>query len=131
MSYHVDHVQLPVSIGGLPEARRFYQTLIGLPELRDPVLDRPGTLRFALGPQRLDLAEGHYLGVAPQAHLALHVDDLGAIDRRLRAARVPVDRAPVDDRDRLYVEDPFGNRLELLAPKAAQHHDADALHVGG
>ena len=124
MSYHVDHVQLPVSIGGLREARRFYQELIGLKEVRDPALDRPGTLRYSLGWQRLDLTEGHYLGVAPQAHLALHVDDLAEIQHRLRQARVPLDLRSLDEGERLYVEDPFGNRLELIASRPAPkaHH---------
>lgn len=118
MPFHVDHVQLPVAIGGLREARRFYQDLLGLPELRDPALDRPGTLHFALGAQRLDLAEGHYLGVAPNAHLALQADDLGPIHHRLRAARVPVEKTALsDEAERLHVEDPFGNRIEIIAPR--------------
>jgi catechol 2,3-dioxygenase-like lactoylglutathione lyase family enzyme len=116
----VDHVQLAVAIGGLREARHFYQDLLGLREVRDPALDRPGTLRFSLGGQRLDLSEGHYLGVAPHAHLALQVDGLADIVRRLKAERYPLDHAPLDDRDRLYVEDPFGNRLELIGPAATE-----------
>jgi catechol 2,3-dioxygenase-like lactoylglutathione lyase family enzyme len=111
----IDHVQLPVVIGGLRTARHFYQELLGLRELRDPALDRPGTLRFSLGGPRLDLTEGHYLGVAPQAHLALEVSGLPEVAQRLRDASVVFERAPLEDRERFYVEDPFGNRLELIA----------------
>ena len=123
--HSVDHVQFPVPVGGLPKARAFYEDLLGLPELRDPALDRPGTLRFSLGWQRLDLSEGFYTGVAPQAHLALSVQGLAAIVHRLRQAGVPFEEAPLDDAARLYVEDPFGNRLELidaLAGISHQHH---------
>lgn len=126
MTFRVDHVQLPVSIGGLRAARHFYQDLIGLPELRDPALDRSDTLRFSLGSQRLDLTEGHYLGVAPQAHLALQADSLGEIRQRLREAQVPVESARDPERERLAVEDPFGNRIEIIAPRTPH-----AVHAHG
>lgn len=121
---HVDHVQLPIPFGGAAQARAFYEAALGLQELRDPLLDRPGTLRYSLGWQRLDLSEGRYTGVAPQAHLALHVDDLGALAHRLRSAGIALDDAPLHDQQRLYVEDPFGNRLELIETQGlgAEHH---------
>jgi len=116
----VDHVQLPIPRGGAASARAFYEQALGLAEYRDPLLDRPGTLRFSLGWQRLDLTEGHYTGVAPQAHLALQVAGLQLLAGRLRQAGYRVDDAPLLAQQRLYVEDPFGNRLELIesAPAA-------------
>jgi catechol 2,3-dioxygenase-like lactoylglutathione lyase family enzyme len=118
----VDHVQLPVPPGRLAQARAFYETLLGLPEVRDPLLDRPGTLRFSLGWQRLDLSEGLYTGVAPQAHIALRVHGLRALARTLTAAGHRIEAAPLPSgEDRLYVEDPFGNRLELIEPAAPPH----------
>ena len=113
----VDHIQLPIPIGGAAQARAFYQDLLGLPEVRHPELDRPGTLRFSLGWQRLDLSEGRYTGVAPQAHIALRVQSLRSLTQRLHAAGLLVDAAPLPDgQERVYVEDPFGNRLELIEP---------------
>jgi len=123
----VDHVQLPVPIGGSKQARAFYEGLLGLREVRDPAHDRPGALHYALGWGRLDLREGMYSGVAPQAHLALRVDGLDAITRRLRRAGVVVDDAPLFDAGRIYVVDPFGNRLELIEPVA--DHDLESHHV--
>lgn len=127
----VDHIQLPIDPGGSPAAREFYQQLLGLAELRDPLLDRPGTLRFSLGAHRLDLTEGRYTGVAPQAHLALRVHGLAQVAQRLQAAGLPIDRAPLPSgEDRLYVEDPFRNRLELIdqpAPHAAPTTDFTRL----
>jgi catechol 2,3-dioxygenase-like lactoylglutathione lyase family enzyme len=128
----VDHVQLPIPLGGAPKARAFYERLLGLREVRDPALDRPGTLRYSLGWQRLDLTEGHYTGIAPQAHLALRVAGVDRLATSLRSAGCLVDDAPLFDRSRLYVEDPFGNRLELIEPEPADtggdHHVTD-LHI--
>jgi catechol 2,3-dioxygenase-like lactoylglutathione lyase family enzyme len=125
----VDHVQLPMPPGGSAVARRFYQPALGLSEVRDPLLDRPGTLRFALGAQRLDLREGASLAIAPQTHLALRLARLPAVLARLREHGHLVDESALDD-GRAYTEDPFGNRLELiaLAPQAASH-DAEVWHV--
>lgn len=119
---HVDHVQLPIPVGGSAAARRFYEQALGLAERRDPLLDRPGTLRFDLGGQRLDLSEGHYIGVAPQAHLALQVHGLDAVVEQLRRNGHPVDVARLSD-GQAYTEDPFGNRIELVAaPEEPELH---------
>ncbi|HEX2011367.1 MAG TPA: VOC family protein [Roseateles sp.] len=129
----VDHVQLPIPPGGARAARRFYQELLGLAEQRGPLLDRPGVLRFALGgAQRLDLSEGAYTGVAPQAHLALSVQDLTPLLQRLRAAGHPVDPAQLSE-GLAYTEDPFGNRLKLLqaggGPLAREDHHVTELRI--
>jgi len=71
----VDHVQLPLPAGAADRARDFYEGVLGLRPLADgPAPERPGTLRYRLGPQRLDLAEGAHAGSAPQAHLALRAE---------------------------------------------------------
>ena len=111
----VDHIQLPIPPRASPAARAFYQGLLGLREVRHPELDRPGVLRFSLGWQRLDLSEGLYTGVAPQAHLALLVVGVERLADALEAAGHRVDRSAFTDQ-RVYVEDPFGNRIELIEP---------------
>lgn len=129
----VDHVQLPIPPGAGGRARAFYEDALGLREVRSPALDRPGILRFSLGWQRLDLSEGSYTGIAPQAHLALKVSGLPALVARLRQHRHLVDLTGLDE-GRAYVEDPFGNRIELIeAPSDSfdptrRHHVAN-LHL--
>ncbi|MET0351895.1 MAG: VOC family protein [Rhizobacter sp.] len=124
----VDHIQLPIPVGALPKARAFYETLLGLKEVRDPLLDRPGSLHFSLGWQRLDLREGTYTGVAPQAHLGLRVRSLDTLAAQLRAAGHLVQVAPLPTGEaRIFVEDPFGNRLELHEP-SSHHIDSPKGH---
>ncbi len=131
----IDHVQLPLPAGALPKARAFYEGLLGLREWRDPALDRPGTLRYRLGPQRLDLSEGLHAGSAPQAHLALRIEGVVALAQALKAGGLPVDGpselAATDGGEplaRVYIEDPFGNRLELIEGGHQELNDALRLH---
>ncbi|MCW7537138.1 VOC family protein [Aquabacterium sp. A7-Y] len=129
----IDHIQLPIPFGASPRARAFYQGLLGLTEVRHPELDRPGVLRFSLGWQRLDLSEGSYTGVAPQAHIALRVAGVARLADALQATGQRVDRSALND-GRVFVEDPFGNRLELIEPPSnsfdtqGEHHVRD-LHL--
>ena len=52
---------------------------------------------------------------AEKAHPALLVDDLAALIERLQAADVESVRdQPLPGFERIYVSDPFGNRLEFL-----------------
>lgn len=57
---------------------------------------------------------------ARQAHPALIVADLPALVARFKAAGIVVrDDEPLAGYLRVYVDDPFGNRLELLEPTLA------------
>ncbi len=77
---------------------------------------------FALGAQQLHVGVEDPFAPATKAHPGLAVGDaeLGRLAARLQAAGAPVtwdDRLP--GVRRFYTEDPFGNRLELLAGSAA------------
>jgi len=131
----IDHIQLPLPAGSLPRARAFYEGVLGLRELRDPALDRPGVLRYVLGPQRLDLSEGMHARSAPQAHLALRVEGVAVLAEQFKAQGLPVDGPSemlqpggAEPLQRIYVEDPFGNRLELIDGGHQELHDAIRLH---
>jgi GNAT superfamily N-acetyltransferase len=115
----VDHVQVAAPPGSEDAARAFYGELLGLPELVKPErLRARGGAWFAVGDQQLHVGIEQDFAPARKAHPALAVPraaDLDALGERLTAAGHAVDR----DGPRIYVADPFGNRLELLAPHAA------------
>jgi catechol 2,3-dioxygenase-like lactoylglutathione lyase family enzyme len=114
----IDHVQLAMPPGGEEAARAFYEGLLGLPEQpKPPHLAARGGCWFASGTVKVHLGVEADFRPARKAHPALLVRDLPALVRVLADAGVGiVDDEPLDGYDRVYVNDPFGNRLELLEP---------------
>jgi GNAT superfamily N-acetyltransferase len=118
MIARIDHVQVAAPAGGEDAARAFYGTLLGLPEVPKPEpLRACGGVWFAVGDQELHVGIDGAFAPARKAHPALAVPcagDLSVLAARLEAAG----RELAWDGPRFYVDDPFGNRLELLAPHA-------------
>lgn len=117
----LDHVQLAMPPGREEEARAFYQGLLGIAEQRKPPhLAKRGGCWFESGALKVHLGVEADFRPARKAHPAFLVEDLPALAERLRQAgcRVVADE-PLEGYDRLYVDDPFGNRLELMEPVPA------------
>jgi catechol 2,3-dioxygenase-like lactoylglutathione lyase family enzyme len=117
----LDHVQLAAPPGGEAQARRFYGELLGLAELEKPEsLRARGGAWFACGAQQLHVGVQDDFRPASKAHPALAVAseaDLERLAAALEAAGAPVRwDAELPGARRFYTDDPFGNRLELLAP---------------
>ena len=114
----IDHVQLAMPRGQEDEARRFYGEALGLPELpKPPNLAKRGGCWFGTDGILLHLGVEDGFRPAKKAHPALLVEDLPALVRQLDEAGVEVVRdEPLPGYDRVYVADPFGNRIELLEP---------------
>src|SRR5689334_1754063 len=106
--------------GGERDAVAFYQALLGIPEVpKPPNLAARGGCWFEEGDLKVHLGVDADFRPARKAHPALRVHDLAALASRLADAgcRV-VDDEPLEGHDRVYVDDPFGNRIELLEPHA-------------
>lgn len=97
-------------------ARGFYFGLLGIPEVQKPAaLVQQGGAWFQQGPVKIHLGIETEFSPALKAHPALLVRDLASLVRRLREAGIQVvsdDELP--GYNRVYVSDPFGNRLELM-----------------
>ena len=115
----IDHVQLAMPAGGEAEARAFYADLLGLPEVpKPPHLAARGGCWFESSDVKVHLGVEQGFRPARKAHPALLVVDLSALVRRLTEAGVTLaDDEPLAGYDRIYADDPFGNRLELLEPQ--------------
>ncbi len=113
----IDHVQLAMPPGREEEARAFYAALLGIPEkTKPPELAKRGGAWFENGAVKLHLGVEADFRPARKAHPALVVRGLRSLIGRLREAGVHVVDDPLSGYERVYVADPFGNRLELMEP---------------
>ena len=112
----IEHVQLAMPAGGEDSARGFYSRLLGLPERAKPErLAARGGCWFEGPGLKVHLGVDADFRAAKKAHPALLVDDLAALSAALTLAGVEVTPdEPADGRARCYVNDPFGNRIELM-----------------
>lgn len=97
-------------------ARAFYCDVLGLiEEPKPPNLAGRGGAWFRGGALRLHLGVDPDFHPAGKAHAALLVRGLADLVARCQAAGFPaVSDEPLEGFDRVYVRDPFGNRIELL-----------------
>ena len=112
----VDHVQLAIPPGGEIQARAFYGGLLGLVERPKPAeLAMRGGCWFENGRVKVHCGVEDPFRPARKAHIAFRVDDVARLAARARAGGFEVvgDKA-LPDHERVFVFDPFGNRLEFL-----------------
>jgi len=98
------------------EARRFYRDLLGIPEtVKPPDLAKRGGCWFERGPLKVHLGVELDFRPARKAHPAFLVDDLKNLRRQLEVAGCMIKTdEPLEHHDRIFVDDPFGNRIELM-----------------
>lgn len=116
----IDHVQVAIPPNADSEARAFYGGVLGLPEIPKPApLNASGGLWFATGATQLHIGGQPGFVAAKKAHPAFIVEDFDGYCALLRRHQVVVrEEAQVAGRRRAGIEDPFGNRIELI--EAAQ-----------
>jgi len=114
----LDHVQLAMPAGQEEVAREFYGGVLGLAEVPKPTnLAKRGGVWFERGTLRVHLGVEADFRPARKAHPAFLVEQLGALVEHLKRAGIAVvTDEPLEGYNRIYVSDPFGNRIELLEP---------------
>lgn len=113
----IDHVQLAMPAGREGDARAFYEGVLGIPEVPKPeVLAGRGGCWFELGATRVHLGVEADFRPARKAHPALLVGDLARFvgERGLHATWAD----DVPGLVHAYVDDPFGNRIELVEARS-------------
>ncbi len=113
-----DHVQLAMPAGGEAEATAFYEGCLGLTRVPKPAnLAKRGGCWFESDRIKLHLGVDPAFQPARKAHPALLVRDLDGLLGMLRTNGVPFrNDEPLEGYQRAYVDDPFGNRIELMQP---------------
>jgi catechol 2,3-dioxygenase-like lactoylglutathione lyase family enzyme len=112
----LDHVLLAMPAGKESDARDFYHGLLGIPEASKPAdLAGRGGCWFEDGELKIHFGVEKNFVPALKAHPALLVEDLAGLTQALRKAGYPIsDDVPLAGSNRIFVHDPFGNRIELL-----------------
>ena len=113
-------MQVAAPPGSEERARAFYGGLLGLPEIEKPeVLAARGGCWFACGKQQLHVGVSDAFSPATKAHPALALRDVEALEvlvAQLGAAGCEIRRdVDLPGLARAFVDDPFGNRIELVA----------------
>jgi catechol 2,3-dioxygenase-like lactoylglutathione lyase family enzyme len=112
----IDHVQLAAPKGSEDQAREFFGKVLGFQELAKPdSLKKRGGVWFSYGDVQIHIGIEEPFSPARKAHPAFEVENI----KKLKERFVHFDIAyTVDDNlpgaNRIYFNDPFGNRLEVL-----------------
>jgi catechol 2,3-dioxygenase-like lactoylglutathione lyase family enzyme len=114
----IEHVQLAMPAGGEELARSFYAGVLGIDETPKPAhLAKRGGCWFERGDLKIHLGVAPDFRPARKAHVALLVADLRELQEKLRASGYALkEDEPLEGYRRIYVDDPFGNRIELMEP---------------
>ena len=114
----IDHVQIAIPVGEEDRARAFYGELLGLTEVPKPAeLAGRGGCWFEKGDVHIHVGVEESFTPARKAHVAFWVDEVASLNAAARAAGYEVkDDDQIEGIDRIFVFDPFGNRLEFQAP---------------
>jgi catechol 2,3-dioxygenase-like lactoylglutathione lyase family enzyme len=117
----LDHVLLAMPAGGEADARKFYQDILGIPEaVKPPELAARGGCWFESSEVKVHLGVEKNFAPARKAHPAFIVDDLNALTAVLTNAGYAIAHdKPLQGYDRIFVDDPFGNRIELMEIKSS------------
>ena len=115
MSISLHHAQVFYPPGQEEKARQFYGKALGLAEIERPtsLSDRQG-IWYAAGDGQVHLSAQSDLALHKRRHFALRIDDLDATRKQLASHGAHFEEAdPIPGWRRVYVFDPFGNKIEL------------------
>ena len=113
----IDHVQLAMPAGGEALARRFYAGSLGLDEVAKPsALAARGGCWFERGLVRIHLGVDSDFVAARKAHPALQVVGLDGLVAEIEGTWSTPTRwsNELPGTRRCHIDDPFGNRIELI-----------------
>lgn len=112
----IDHVQLAAPKGSEIIAKHFFGEILGFQEVEKPeVLKKRGGVWFQFGNYQIHIGIEEPFAPAKKAHPAFQVENLEALKTHLMKHEVHfIVDTDLPGANRIYVNDPFGNRIEIL-----------------
>lgn len=112
----IDHVQLAAPKGSEIIAKHFFGEILGFQEVEKPeVLKKRGGVWFQFGNYQIHIGIEEPFSPAKKAHPAFQVENLEALKTHLMKHEVHfIVDTDLPGANRIYVNDPFGNRIEIL-----------------
>ncbi|SEN77185.1 Catechol 2,3-dioxygenase [Paenisporosarcina quisquiliarum] len=112
----IDHVQLAAPKGSEIIAKHFFGEILGFHEVEKPeVLKKRGGVWFQFGNYQIHIGIEEPFAPAKKAHPAFQVENLEALKTHLMKHEVNfIVDTDLPGANRIYVNDPFGNRIEIL-----------------
>ncbi|MGW5888061.1 glyoxalase [Priestia megaterium] len=116
---HIDHIQLAAPPNSESEARHFFGTVLGLTEVEKPEsLKKRGGVWFEFGSYQLHIGVETAFSPAKKAHPGFHVKNLPAFKDHLTSFGISfIEDQNIPGVEKIYVADPFDNRMEFLERK--------------
>ncbi|WP_280768069.1 VOC family protein [Salipaludibacillus daqingensis] len=112
----IDHVQLAAPKGSEDQAREFFGGILQFQELVKPdVLKKRGGVWFNYGNVDIHIGIEEPFSPAQKAHPAFEVENIEKLKQRFKRFGTSfTEDNNLPGANRIYVNDPFGNRLEML-----------------
>ncbi|MEZ0542442.1 VOC family protein [Fibrella arboris] len=109
----LDHILVSIPEQATEEARQFYSQVLGLAEI--PGQHPGGAIWFEIADIQLHLRE-EPSGNRSLRHPAFDIENLDETRHELEKKGVEISySSAIDGRQRFFIRDPFGNRIEFLA----------------
>ncbi len=117
---YLSHISITIPHQGEDRARQFYVNILGLREIVKPEsLGCRGGVWLDAGGVEVHLSVARDRNsVDTQRHFGLGCGDVEGMKARLKAADVSIEDGPAAPWNRFFVKDPFGNLIEIHAPRA-------------
>ena len=112
----IDHIQLAAPKGSEEQARTFFGEVLGFQEVEKPEnLQKRGGVWFTFGNYQVHIGIEEPFSPAKKAHPAFLIENLESLKAHLTKSEVDfVVDEDLPGANRIYLNDPFGNRIEIL-----------------
>ncbi|WP_285765993.1 VOC family protein [Peribacillus sp. SI8-4] len=112
----IDHFQLASPKGSEDISRKFYHGILKLQEVEKPEsMIANGGVWFEAGSVHIHIGTEEPFIPAKKAHPALEIENLPALKQHLLQNDIGfIEDERLPGANRIYVADPFGNRIEIL-----------------